>query len=87
MARIMAIQKFIKVGSSIAAVIPKQLLGLRSAGTPIRIARGTRPNTFVVQVLPRKKTAPLSSRERRILATTDAFIDRYRADLKRLKDA
>ena len=80
-------QKLIKVGSSIAVVIPKHLLGARSAGTPIRVARGARPNTFTVQVLPQKKVAPLSSSEKRTLAVTDAFINRYRADLKRLKDA
>ena len=82
-----ATQKLIKVGSSIAVVIPKHLLGVRVAGAPIRVARGARPNTFTVQVLPKKKAAPLSSNEKRILAVTDAFISRYRADLKRLKDA
>ncbi len=82
-----ATQKLIKVGSSIAAVIPKHLLGACVAGAPIRVARGARPNTFIVQVLPEKKVAPLSAREKRTLAVTDAFISRYRADLKRLKDA
>lgn len=82
----MATQKFIKVGSSTAAVIPKSLLGARSAGAPIRVERGSRPNTFVVKVLP-KKVAPLSVREQRVLSLTDSFINRYRADLKRLKDA
>lgn len=80
-------QKFIKVGSSVAAVIPKQLLGTRLAGAPIRVSRGARPNSFMVQVLPKKKVVPLSAKERRTLAVTDAFIDRYRADLERLKDA
>ncbi len=82
----MATQKLIKVGSSIAAVIPKNLLGVRSAGAPIRVERGNRPNVFVVKMLP-KKTARLSARERRVLSLTDSFINRYRADLKRLKDA
>ena len=78
-------QKFIKVGSSIAAVIPKRLLGVRGAGAPISVERGER-NTFVVRVFPRK-TLPLNAREKHVLSITDAFIDRYRADLKRLKDA
>ncbi len=82
-----ATQKLIKVGSSVAVVIPKHLLGVRVAGAPIRVARGSRPNTFTVQVLPEKKVAPLSSREKHVLSVTDAFISRYRADLKRLKDA
>ena len=82
----MATQKFIKVGSSVAAVIPKHLLGARSAGTAIRVERGSRPNTFVVRVLP-KKSSSLSAREKRVLSLTDSFINRYRADLKRLKDA
>ena len=80
------LQKFIKVGSSIAAVIPKRLLGVRGAGAPISVERGKLANTFVVRVFPRK-TAPLGAREKRILAITDSFINRYRADLKRLKDA
>lgn len=79
-------QKFIKVGSSIAAVIPKRLLGVRGAGAPISVERGERADTFVVQVLSRK-TAQLNAREKRVLSVTDAFIDRYHADLKRLKNA
>ena len=78
-------QKFIRVGSSIAAVIPKGLLGVRTAGVPISVERGKR-NTFTVRVLP-EKASPLNAREKRILSMTDAFINRYRADLKRLKDA
>lgn len=78
-------QKFIKVGSSIAAVIPKRLLGVRGAGVPISVERGER-NTFVVRVFPRK-TASLNAREKHVLSITDAFINRYRSDLKRLKDA
>ncbi len=78
-------QKFIKVGSSIAAVIPKRLLGVRGAGVPISVERGER-NTFIVRVFPRKSVS-LSAREKRVLSITDAFIDRYRTDLKRLKNA
>lgn len=78
-------QKFIKVGSSIAAVIPKRLLGVRGAGVPISVERGER-NTFIVRVFP-QKTVPLSVREKHVLSITDAFINRYRSDLKRLKDA
>ena len=80
-----AMQKFIKVGSSIAAVIPKHLLGVRGAGVPISVERGER-DTFVVRVFPRK-SLPLNAREKEVLSITDAFNDRYRADLKRLKDA
>lgn len=79
-------QKFIRVGSSVAAVIPKRLLGARGAGVPISVERGKLANTFVVRVFPRK-TPQLSPSERRTLAITDAFINRYRADLNRLKDA
>lgn len=80
------LQKFIKVGSSIAAVIPKRLLGVRGAGAPISVERGERANTFVVRVFP-NKSMPLSTREKHVLSITDAFINRYRSDLKRLKDA
>ena len=80
------VQKFIRVGSSIAAVIPKHLLGVRPAGTPIRVERGVRANIFTVRVLPQKASL-LNTREKRILSMTDAFIHRYRADLKRLKNA
>ncbi len=79
-------QKFIKVGSSVAAVIPKHLLGVRGAGAPISVERGTRANTFIVRVFPKKGMA-LSTHEKRTLSITDTFIDRYRADLERLKDA
>ena len=79
-------QKFIKVGSSVAAVIPKSILGVRGAGAPISVERGDRANTFVVRVFP-KKTASLNAREKRVLSITDAFINHYRTDLKRLKDA
>ena len=79
-------QKFIKVGSSIAAVIPKRLLGVRGAGAPISVERGQRANTFIVRVFPQKITQ-LNTREKHVLEITDAFINQYRTDLKRLKDA
>ena len=82
----MVAQKLIKVGTSVAAVIPKGLLGKRTAGERIRVERGERNGMFIVRVLP-KKIAPLSSREKRVLSLTDSFINRYRTDLKRLKDA
>jgi hypothetical protein len=82
----MATQKLIKVGSSIAAVIPKDLLGKHAAGDHIRVERSGRGETFVVRVLP-KKTPALSAREKRVLVLTDSFVERYRTDLKRLKDA
>ncbi len=82
------LQKLIKVGTSTAAVIPKRLLGARTAGAPIRVERAARPDTFTVRILPEKrKGTALGAREKRVLSVTDAFIKRYRADLKRLKDA
>ncbi|HXK38748.1 MAG TPA: hypothetical protein VJ043_01520 [Candidatus Paceibacterota bacterium] len=80
------LQKFIKVGSSIAAVIPKRLIGVRGAGAPISVERGKHPDMFIVRVLTRKAMR-LNARENRVLSITDAFINRYHADLKRLKDA
>ncbi|VAW33205.1 hypothetical protein MNBD_CPR01-309 [hydrothermal vent metagenome] len=80
------IQKLIKVGSSVAVVIPKSLLGKCSAGAPISIEKDARTNTFLVRVLPEKKNT-LSAREKHVLSLTDSFVKRYRTDLKRLKDA
>ena len=80
------LQKFIKVGSSIAAVIPKRLIGVRGAGAPISVERGKHRDMFIVRVLTRKAMR-LHARENRVLSITDAFINRYHADLKRLKDA
>lgn len=79
-------QKLIKVGSSVAAVIPKGLLvdmG-QDAGTPISVERGAGSHTVTIRF--GRKDA-LKTREKRILGITDKFINRYRKDLERLKDA
>lgn len=79
-------QKLIKVGSSVAAVIPKELLSRvgRGAGTPISVEAGANKDTLTIRL---GDLAGLSGREERILGITDRFIARYRKDLERLKDA
>lgn len=79
-------QKLIKVGSSVAAVIPKEVLADmgQGAGTRIAVERGASPDTVTIRF---ETKGSLRAREKRVLAITDKFIARYRKDLERLKDA
>jgi antitoxin component of MazEF toxin-antitoxin module len=79
-------QKLIKVGSSVAAVIPKELLDDmgQAAGTRIAVELGELPNTVTIRF---DAKGALHAREKRVLEVTDEFIAQYRKDLERLKDA
>ena len=76
-------QKAIKVGDSIAVVLPKKSLkGLGIvAGTELDVE--VNQQSRVVSIRP---TAKLSKRQERIAKLTYNFINRYRKDLESLAD-
>jgi antitoxin component of MazEF toxin-antitoxin module len=81
-------QKAIKVGSSVAAVLPKNLLkdaGI-AAGTPIIVERGG--GGFIVRpVSSGSKRARAHVADEQVAETALSLIKRYQGALKRLADA